>query len=374
MNCQPFAMLIALSAMSGLLTTVRGLAESVGCIAPRPLYVEGEFEVEYTAGCQGHDEPEIMPLSDLAGSAREFTWTVVLPSSEASLVSAVAEAFWVGGPVIDSKALHGQAFVEVQFYPDARATECTPSGGFRTTYARNIYTACAPVWKLIKNGKRTPEVVTFNAMLVDGATSGEPLILRAGDTVTIHFYTTAEADGWHVTVADVTNGHEGTIVLNSPQDGPLMPVYDTLALGNSLVWRGVKDAPASFAWEIGHNLPKHRECNPGDHGCPSYDGQAWARTVPIEIRDVTFGDGSHAEHWAVVSDLGGKAEVAKHCRAYGGTYCIYPWYSLGGNGFRFGGVDFPGTLDDFEQAGQFEETPQCVGPLGFSVYCATIVQ
>jgi len=33
-------------------------------------------------------------------------------------------------------------------------------------------------------------------------------------------------DGWHVTVTDVTTGHSGTIVLNSPQDGPLNPVFD----------------------------------------------------------------------------------------------------------------------------------------------------
>jgi hypothetical protein len=373
MICQPFATLVAVSAIGGLLTTVPGIAENVGCIAPRPLYVEGEFEVEYTAGCQGHDEPEIMPLSDLAGSARDLTWTVVLPSSETSLVSAVAEAFWFGGPVIDSKAPYGQAFVELQFYPDARATGCSPGGDFRTIYARNIYTVCSPVWKLNGKAKKPRDVVTFNAMLVDGATSGEPLILRGGDTVTIHWYTTAQADGWHVTVADVTNGHEGTIVLNSAQDGPLMPVYDTLSLGKSLVWRGVEEAPASFAWEIGH-LPDHRECSPGGHGCPSYNAQSWATTLPIEIKDVTFGDGSHAEHWAVVSGVGGKAEVAKRCRVYGGGYCVYPWYSLGRNGFRFGGVDFPGTLDDFGQAGQFEETPKCVGPLGFPVYCATIVQ
>lgn len=47
----------------------------------------------------------------------------------------------------------------------------------------------------------------------------------------------------------------------------------------------------------------------------------------------TFGDGSAPTSWAVVSDQGGKAEVAKTCSVYGGPFCIYPWYTLGTNGF-----------------------------------------
>ena len=39
-----------------------------------------------------------------------------------------------------------------------------------------------------------------------------------------------------VTVSDLTTGGSGTIVLNSPQDGPLMPAFDTQAIGNALGW------------------------------------------------------------------------------------------------------------------------------------------
>lgn len=49
------------------------------CLAHHPLYIAGQFEVTYSQGCTGHDEPEIMPVSSAAGSARDLTWTVVLP-------------------------------------------------------------------------------------------------------------------------------------------------------------------------------------------------------------------------------------------------------------------------------------------------------
>ena len=35
-----------------------------GCIAHHPNYIEGVLEVTYDSGCSGHDEPELMPLSD----------------------------------------------------------------------------------------------------------------------------------------------------------------------------------------------------------------------------------------------------------------------------------------------------------------------
>ena len=39
-----------------------------GCIAHKPAYVEGVFESSYTAGCSGHDEPELDPISSVPGS------------------------------------------------------------------------------------------------------------------------------------------------------------------------------------------------------------------------------------------------------------------------------------------------------------------
>lgn len=383
MNGKKFPVSAILFVVAGLgLTCLPLRADSSGCIAHRPRYVEGSFEVKYTAGCSGHDEPELDPVSSAPGSARDLTWTVILPSdgSSSSGVSATGPTFWFGGTVTDPSSLLGQAFVELQFYPDALVTNCTPNGGFVVKYAPNTFTACSPVWKVTQTG--TPgvfhETAAFNAMLTDSASPKNPLVMHAGDTVKVHWYTTAAQDGFHVTVTDVTTGGSGTIVLNSKKDGPLMPAYDTQTIGNSLGWGIVHDTPNSFVWEIGHTSPFTSPaaafCVPGEAGCDSYDAAAWAGTSPIQIKSVTFGDGSVANEWAAVSDFGGKAEVNQYCSTYGGSFCIYPWFTLGSSGYHYG-VDFPDTLKDFGQADQFTQTTQCGGPFGpNSTYCVTILQ
>jgi len=350
-----------------------------GCIAHRPQYIDNAFEVTYDAGCSGHDEPELDPVSSLAGSARELTWTVVLPTDGSFGVTATGPTFWFGGTVTDPKSLFGQAFVELQFYPDSIVTNCTGNGGFIVKYSPNTYSACSPVWKLTTTGKKGVfhETAAFNAMLTDGTGQNNPLIMHAGDTVTVHWYTTPAQDGFHVTVTDLNTGRSGTIVLNSQQDGPLMPAYDTQAIGNALAWGTVYDTPNAFVWEIGHTSPYTKPgakfCLPGQTNCFSYDAPAWAGTSPIEIRSVTFADGSEAKTYAVVSDFGGEAEVNQYCPTYGGPFCIYPWFTLGTTGYHYG-VDFPDTLKDFGQAAQFPQTTQCGGPFGpNTTYCANVL-
>jgi hypothetical protein len=178
-------------------------------------------------------------------------------------------------------------------------------------------------------------------------------------------------------VTDLNSGGSGTIVLNSQQDGPLMPAYDTQAIGNSLAWGIVYDTPNAFVWEIGHTSPYTKPgskfCLPSQTNCFSYDAPAWAGTSPIEIRSVTFADGSEAKTYAVVSDFGGEAEVNQYCPTYGGPFCIYPWFTLGTSGYHYG-VDFPDTLKDFRQAAQFPQTTQCGGPFGpNTTYCANVL-
>jgi hypothetical protein len=160
----------------------------------------------------------------------------------------------------------------------------------------------------------------------------------------------------------------------------MMPAYDKQQLGNALGWGLVNDAPNSFVWEIGHTSPftspASQFCLPGSVICQSYNAPAWAGTLPIQIKSVTFGDGSTAKHWAVVSDFGGKAEVNQYCGAanYGSPFCIYPWYSLGSSGFHYG-VDYPDNLNDFGQADQFPQTLECGGPFGAnSTYCANVIK
>jgi hypothetical protein len=181
-----------------------------------------------------------------------------------------------------------------------------------------------------------------------------------------------------VTVTDLSTGGSGTIVLNSKSDGPLMPAYDVQAVGNSLGWGLVDDAPNAFVWEIGHTSPftspASAFCVPGEVGCESYNAAAWAGTLPIQIVSVTFGDGPTAKKWGVVSDFGGKAEVDQYCSSYGGPYCIYPWYTLGTAAYHYG-VDFPDTVKDYGQADQFQQTTHCGGPFGpNSTYCSTILR
>jgi hypothetical protein len=192
------------------------------------------------------------------------------------------------------------------------------------------------------------------------------------------------SEGWHIDVRDETTAGSGTIVLNSA-DGPLLPAYDTQEIGNSLGWGIVHDTPNSFVWEIGHTSPftspASQFCVPGQVICQSFNEPAWAGTSPIQIKSVTFGDGSQPTNWAVVSDTGGKAEIfgnsfvgPTECSGYGGPFCIYPWYSLGASGFHYG-VDFPDNVNDFGQADQFPQTQLCDGPFGSdSTYCANIVQ
>src|SRR5262249_33965215 len=115
-------------------------------------------------------------------------------------------------------------------------------------------------------------------------------------------------------------------------------------------------------------------CTAGQTFCDSYNQASWADLSPIQIKSVTFGDGSSPENFAAVSDLGGKAEVAQTCATYGGAFCIYPWYTLGTSGFHYG-VDFLDNVKDFNQADQFQQTPQCGGPFGAdSTFCTTILK
>ena len=224
-----------------------------GCIAHHPNYIEDVFEVGYAAGSSGHDEPELDPVSSAPGSARDLTWTIVLGSDGLFPVAATGPTFWFGGTVTDPTSLFGQAFYELQFDPDSIVTNCNPNGAFVVKFAPNTYSACSPVWSIHQTGTKGVfhEPAAFNAMLTDGG-STSPLIMHAGDTVTIHAYTTAARDGFHLTVTDRTTGHAGTIVLNSKSDGPLMPAFDTQQIGNALSWGLVNDTPNSFVGEIGH--------------------------------------------------------------------------------------------------------------------------
>jgi hypothetical protein len=211
----------------------------------------------------------------------------------------------------------------------------------------------------------------------DGTTSS-PLVMNAGDTIRVRFAEVSATEGWHVTISDLTTGHSGTVVLNSKY-GPMLPAFSQQKIGNALGWGIVDDTPNSFVWEIGHtspfSTPASQLCYPGQTGCDSYDISHWLGFKPLQIKSVTFADGSTAKQWAAVSDFGGTTEVNQYCSSYGGPYCSYPWFADNGtdSAFTYGG-DYPGTQFDYGQAGQFAATPQCGGPFGpDSTYCDTVL-
>jgi hypothetical protein len=348
-------------------------ASSAGCIAHRFQDVPEPNDIYYTPGCSGHDEPELDPISSVPGSARDLTWTFVLPKDGASPVSATGPTFWFGGTVRDPDSLYGQAFVELQFYPDSKVTKCASNGGFNLTYSKNNYGACSPVWQVHNN----TENAAFNAMLVDSKT-GEAMTMHAGDTISVHFFTTPAKDGFHEGVKDLTTGRSGLIVLNSAKHGPLMPYYGKQEIGKALKWGWTYGTPMSFVWEIGHTSPYSKPadqfCLPGNPICDSYNGPSWAATSPILIKSVAFGDGSSPTAWGVVSDYGGTDEVNQFCPTYGGPYCIYPWYTATKSGSLSYGVDYADTAKDFGKALQFQPALDCGGPYGpNSTYCDTII-
>jgi hypothetical protein len=365
------------AALLGAQAATAGATSQSLCIGHHP-----QSFVWYTSSCTGHDEPEIDPLSNSPGSAQDLTWKVVLPTDGAVQVDSVGPTFWIGGTVTDPNSLFGQAFLELQFYPNSITAGCSAGGGYNVKFAENDYTACSPVWEVSKHGNA--ESAAFNAMLTDSSTGG-PLIMHAGDTITDHQYVTAARDGMHITVSDLTTGHSGTIVLNSNADGPLMPAYSAQKLGNALGWGLVNDAPNSLVWEIGHTgdytTPAGQFCLPGSATkppCYSYNIPSWLQFQPLQIEGVTFGDGSSAKSWSAVSDFGGAAEVNQNCGPgnYGTPFCSYPWYAFNktDNAFTYGG-DYQGTSNDFGQALQFQQQENCTSPAGpFPQYCSTVLR
>ena len=379
-----FGLGLAVLVAAALQPAVAGAAVRHGtaCVARHVVYVQGKLDVQYRPGCTGHDEPELDPVSSLPHSARDLTWTFVLPTNGKFPVAGTGFGFWFGGTVTDPnpKALFHQGFLEVQFYPDTLVSECKRNGDSIYTYAKNTYTVCSPVWSVIGNS----EPAAFDAMLRRAGHRG-PLVMHAGDTITLHYYGTPANDGAHIDVADLTTHQHGSIVLRNKRTGAMNPAFDRQEIGNALGWGVVNDAPNSFVWEIGHRSDFSKRpgafCAPGHNGCESYNWRAWRETTPIRILGVTFGDGSAARNWAVVSDYGGKAQIldpketGSTCAHYGGPYCIYPWFTQNDDESFTYGVNYPTTADDFGKANQFQRRLHCGGPFGKnSTYCMTLIR
>jgi hypothetical protein len=373
---------------SGSITSGTVGAGTAACLAHVVGGLSEDWYDNYTPGCTGHDEPELDPVSSAPRSAQNITWHVQLPADGTFPVSSVGPTFWFGGTVKDTNPhkIGQQGFLELQFYPDSFTKNCFSNGGFSVQHAPDIYTACSPVWTLARQGKQIAEPAAFNGMLTH-ATGKAPFVMHALDTVDVHIWAPGSSSPYQEQVTDETTGHTSSVlVLISPKDGPLTPEFSTQDIGNALDWGGVWDTPMAFVWEIGHSdlYGDHpgQFCLPGQTFCGSFNNDNWAGFTPIRIFDATFGDGSNQQHWAAVSDTGGKAEVLGNsfvgptdCTAYGGPFCIYPYFSWDGGAINYG-VHFTNTVDDLKGVDQFAQTATCPEDGVFSgpTYCDTVIK
>jgi len=391
-----FAFVLVMSASAGAAGTGTGSATvtsgsagagTAACLAhiPGGLSADDNLKEYYTAGCTGHDEPELDPVSSAPGSAQNITWHVQLPADGAVPVSSVGPTFWFGGTVADSnpKKLGGEGFLELQFYPDSFVKNCAADGAFIVKHAPNIYTACSPVWSLTNKGPHIGEPAAFNGMLTD-AGGKNAFVMHALDIVDVHIWAPTAGAAYQEQVTDeTTNQTSSVLVLISPKDGALTPEFSTNDIGNALDWGGVYDTPMAFVWEIGHSdlYGDHPGafCVPGQTFCGSFNAANWLGITPIRIFDVTFGDGSRQQHWATVSDTGGKAEVLGNsfvgptdCTAYGGPFCIYPYFSSDGGAINYGvgANNLGGGVDQFAQTALCPDVSLFPG---FPTYCDTVV-
>ncbi len=342
----------------------------------------------YTPGCTGHDEPELDPVSSAPHSARNLTWRVALPAGGSFPVTSVGPTFWFGGTVKDANPakIGGQGFLEMQFYPDSLVSRCPANGGFSVKHLAGVYTVCSPVWTIARKDNEIIEPAAFNGMLKNANGTG-PFVMYGRDIVDVHIWAPSMNAAYREQVTDESTGEASRVLtLVSPTDGPLTPAFDRNKIGNALDWGGVWDTPMSFVYEIGHSdiYGDHPGafCKPGQEFCGSFNYLNWAGQQPLRIFDVTFGDGSHPKHWAVVTDTGGKAEVVghsfvgpTHCTGYGGPYCIYPWFSWDGAAFNYG-VKYLNTTDSFGRADQFAQKTKCPedGVFPGNTYCDTIIR
>jgi hypothetical protein len=376
--------LLATTGSAGTSSAGKVGAQRAACLA----HVVSQNRGYYTGDCTGHDEPELDPVSSAPHSARDVTWHIALPANGSTTVSSVGPTFWFGGTVADSNPakIGGQGFLELQFYPDSRVTTCTDGGDFLINHEVGTYTACSPVWTIAQEGEDIIEPAAFNGMLRNSAGVG-PFVMHARDIVDVHIWSPSMHDAYREQVTDETTHQvSGVLLLVSPSDGPLTPAFDTNEIGHALDWGGVWDTPMSFVYEIGHadiwGPQPGAFCIPGQDFCGSFNGPNWAGLQPLRIFDVTFGDGSHPQHWATVSDTGGKAEILGQsfvgetpCKGYGGPFCIYPYFTWDGQAFNYG-VRYPNTVDNLKGVEQFAQTTTCPedGVFPGNTYCDTIVR
>ena len=359
-----------------------------GCIAHHPNYIEGAFEVQYAAGCSGHDEPELDPVSCAPGSAQNLTWRFVLPSDGAFPVSATGPTFWFGGTVTDpNPACFGQAFLEVQFYPDAIVTNCTPNGGFVVSYAPNTYTVCSPVWSH-PHDRAEAGLPRAGGVQRDADDRRQaPAARHARGRHDRHSLPRrlAANEGWHIDVTDETTGGTGTIVLEQRRRAAAAGVRHagdrqlarlghrrttprTRSCGRSATRSPFTHPASQFCIPGRADLPVLQRAGLGrDLADPDQVGHLRRRLAPDALGDGLATRAARPRCSATRSSARPTAPATAARSA--STRSI----TQGSSGVHYGS-NFPNEINDLGGVDQFAQTLECGGPFGpNSTYCDTLV-
>lgn len=379
------------------------------CYGLYPGKVGGYNKVAYAPGCYGHDEPDIAPNQTTSGTTSNVTWTFYLPKDGSVSVASLGPTFWLGVEVADSHSLAGQAFQEIQFYPDSvlagqgttpgSTSGCTPDGGFNVSSSPGHWTICSPTWAV--NPSTFQEYAAFNGMVRNSASPTTAFVMNSGDKISVHIFKGSQTGTpVNVVVSDLTLGKTAATLVttagayNSAHDGTLTTVGGANnARTNYLYWGGDQEPPFSLAWEIGHPnfyaYPRAPACYPGMFNCYSYNvGSGWQSTTPLRIVGTHFTIGSTTyspTSWTTSDGQGGSEEDILYCGSvnnpYGGGFCTFPWYSkmtLPATtipAIAFGGW-YNGVTNPYNTWGQFTLTPTCSDTQygAFLRYCATTLQ
>jgi hypothetical protein len=377
------AVLLAAGAIALAPATGALAADSTSCFGVLP--GGGDYSsVAYPDGCYGHDEPMVDPISSAPGSSSNITWEIVLPADGANRqIVDMGPTFWFGAGVSDPHSFFGQAFEELQFYPDSVNRRCGPDGSFFPHHVKNAYTVCSPVWKVTPDG--AAELAAFNGEL-RLAGSNDPLVMHAGDTVQVHYFRgTQRKRPLNILVTDETTHQKSApLALISKTDGPLTPTGSTNTNKNFLKWGAVYAPPMEFSWEIGHanfyKYPFQPECLPGMFNCYSYNvPRGWLQANPVQIKSVLFNNGTvKPSSYETVDGQGGSFEDDLWCGSYNAPgsrgSCTFPWYTYNGSdkAIDFGG-NYAGTTSTFNTYRQFATEGHCPSPFApdFQTYCGT---
>ena len=160
--------------------------------ASRPPTSRTCFEPAYTAGCSGHDEPELDPVSAAPGSASNLTWRSCFRPTVRVPVSAVGPTFWFGGAGHrpEPEGLFGEGFLEVQFYPNGILRELHAERRLRGRSTRRTRTPCArPSGRSAPPDKnRSTTSLPRSTRCSRRGSKHSPMVMHAGDTIDLHFH------------------------------------------------------------------------------------------------------------------------------------------------------------------------------------------